>query len=415
MKHDFDNPEYCKALKYLFSPGSGAPPPVLAGRDNELTLMNDYLEMVQGETDNNEQLLSPVPHDVVLYGPRGNGKTVLLGELKKACHTQNIDVVSFRPKVLMGIGHMAELLLHNGKSKTGDLFEKTKPDTLSVSIPGLVKADWESLSIGEKDEIQVRHLKELLGARCRINPLVIIIDEAHTLALKMGTKLFNIFEELRNEGARCLAVLAGTPNLPGRFNKMNATFWERSEKLTIGRLDEESTIAALKEPLEALSVQFDAEALERVVKDTQHYPYFIQLWGQALCDVLVKNKEGHTVTSNVVDEAASIVQSKRGTFYLNRYDELKKQKLLPAAEIIGNAFETEVVAHEETLLKALRHELDIEGTVCEEQLEKMFDLGYIWRPDSGDFYEPGIPSLMTYVQEQARIKEAVLKDGVFRD
>ena len=196
---------------------------------------------------------------------------------------------------------------------------------------------------------------------------------------------------------------------------MNATFWGRSETLAIGRLDEKATIAALKKPLERLSIQFDAKALEQVAKDTQEYPYFIQLWGKALCDVLVKNKNSHTITTDMVDSAALIVKLKRDRYYLNRYKELKKQKLVLAAEAVGRVFETKDVAHEETLLKALCHTLDSEEPVCEEQLEELFDLGYVWQSGSDNFYEPGIPSLMTYVQEQARIKETISKDGVSRD
>ena len=202
MKHDFNNPEYCKALKYLFSPGSGAPPPVLAGRDNELTLMNDYLEMVQGETDNNEQLLSPVPHDVVLYGPRGNGKTVLLGELKRTCQEQGVHVVSFRPKAKGSFEQIAQRLLSNDDDEMVSFLERAKPDTLSLSVPGLAKVDCKSLSISEKDQIRVRHLKGLLGARCQTNPLVVAIDEAHTFESEMGALLLNTSEGLRKKGVR---------------------------------------------------------------------------------------------------------------------------------------------------------------------------------------------------------------------
>ena len=58
MQHDFSNPAYCKALKNLFKPGSGVRPPSIAGRAAEQALFGSYLG---------------IPHDIVLYGPRGNG------------------------------------------------------------------------------------------------------------------------------------------------------------------------------------------------------------------------------------------------------------------------------------------------------------------------------------------------------
>lgn len=53
-----------------FKPGFGGMPPHLAGRQEEQDLFRGLLtDMENGE---------PLASDVVLYGPRGNGKTVLL-------------------------------------------------------------------------------------------------------------------------------------------------------------------------------------------------------------------------------------------------------------------------------------------------------------------------------------------------
>ena len=54
----------------LFHPGTGQSPPVLAGRGAQQAVLSRCLaDLVAGA--------SP-PHDVVLLGPRGNGKTALL-------------------------------------------------------------------------------------------------------------------------------------------------------------------------------------------------------------------------------------------------------------------------------------------------------------------------------------------------
>ena len=415
MEHDFYNPKYCKTLEDLFKPGSGVRPPAFTGRDKEQVLMNKYLRMIQGSTDSNEQLLNPIPHDVVIYGPRGNGKTVLLDQFQRTCREQGVHVVSLRPKSLINLERMIKRLLFNDDDEMINLLKKAKPDALSVNVPGLAKAEWKALSMSEKDQIRVDYFEELLRARCRTHPLVITVDEAHTLEPEIGALLLNTSEELRKNGIRCLTVLAGTPDIRSELNKIGATFWGRSKKLAIGRLDEMATIEALKKPLEALSVKFDTDALEQVVKDTQNYPYFIQLWGKALCDVLVKNKEGHTVTVDVVDEARLIVKFERDDYYQDRYKELRKQKLLSVAEVVANIFKGQDLVHEEGLFKALRHELDLEESACEEQLEELFNLGFIWQSSPNDFYEPGIPSLMTHVQERAQIREATPNDIVRRD
>jgi len=60
-----------KATSGRFTPGSGAIPPYLAGRSREQGVLGEQLELVASGA-------SP-PADVLLIGPRGNGKTALLG------------------------------------------------------------------------------------------------------------------------------------------------------------------------------------------------------------------------------------------------------------------------------------------------------------------------------------------------
>ena len=57
----------------LFTPGTGATPPALTGREREQGVLTQCLADLLGGT-------SP-PHDVVLTGPRGTGKTVLIAGL----------------------------------------------------------------------------------------------------------------------------------------------------------------------------------------------------------------------------------------------------------------------------------------------------------------------------------------------
>lgn len=61
----------------LFSPGDGALPPTLAGREEEQRVLSLCLSDLVARR-------SP-PHNVVLVGPRGNGKTALLGWFEGAC------------------------------------------------------------------------------------------------------------------------------------------------------------------------------------------------------------------------------------------------------------------------------------------------------------------------------------------
>ena len=60
----------------LFEPGPGGLPPYLAGREHEQRTCRAFLDHLR-------QGAAP-PGNLVLYGPRGNGKTTLLSWLHKA-------------------------------------------------------------------------------------------------------------------------------------------------------------------------------------------------------------------------------------------------------------------------------------------------------------------------------------------
>ena len=79
-----------------------------------------------------------------------------------------------------------------------------------------------------------------------------------------------------------LLVLAGTPNLRSHLNTMNASFWSRADRRPVGRLDSEATAAAIREPLQSEDIAIDEDALAHVVRESHGYPYFVQLWGDAL-------------------------------------------------------------------------------------------------------------------------------------
>ena len=68
----------------LFTPGDGATPPALTGREREEAVLSRCLADLLGGG-------SP-PHNVALTGPRGTGKTVLLNWFKRACQEREPDV-----------------------------------------------------------------------------------------------------------------------------------------------------------------------------------------------------------------------------------------------------------------------------------------------------------------------------------
>lgn len=102
-----------------FVPGRGVLPPYLAGREDEKRRLKGVLGYVEAGRG--------APRDVVLSGPRGNGKTVLLrwfqAEVEKL--DGRIDVLWRTPSDLPSVDALATSLVPPGR------FKSMLPDSLS--------------------------------------------------------------------------------------------------------------------------------------------------------------------------------------------------------------------------------------------------------------------------------------------
>ncbi len=228
-------------LKRLFTPGTGVIPPYLAGRKEEQGYFQDCVEALKGR--------KPISRDLIFYGPRGNGKTALLRHLQKETlrkEGSKLNIMWVKPFELESRSGVENLIKGNDK-KTGD---KIKTVQLSANIGiagGSAELDFSAPAFT---------LIDLLRSKSRSKPLILIIDEAHTLKPEIGRILLNTSQDLRSEGRPFLLALAGTPNLRAALRRANAFFWERSEKLPLGRLSPEETRQAITVPLQGAGISF---------------------------------------------------------------------------------------------------------------------------------------------------------------
>ena len=383
------DPGYRSKLKRLFRPGSGDAPPFLAGREApQDTLQTLFADLQDGH--------SP-PREAILYGPRGNGKTVLLETFRRQCEEQDADTLDLTPAAIGNVTDLASQLLYDD-SAIGKFLTSVTPSGLSIDLQA-IGARWDSMTPTEKDNVKRRHLVPMLIARCRKRPLVVALDEAHTLDAEVGHTLLNASQQVRKQGAAFLLVIAGTPNLRDHLNQMSATFWNRAEKIGIGRLDREATIEALASPLAGAGITFDQDALDRVVRESQRYPYFIQLWGEALCHAMVDTGR-FRVQAGIVEAAGPRIEASKTAYYGDRYRELRKQGLLQAAGAVAGMFAGQETAGYIDLSDHLVLQTGVAAQTADTQLDQLANLGYIWQPAGDDLCEPGIPRLMTHVQAE---------------
>ena len=112
-------------------------------------------------------------------------------------------------------------------------------------------------------------------------PLVLLLDEAHTLDPDTGRALLNASQRV-GRTLPFLLVLAGTPNVRSHLNRMGVSFWNRAELVRVGRLSREAAADALRHPFEDAEISVAPDALEAMVSESQCSPFFVQLLGSAV-------------------------------------------------------------------------------------------------------------------------------------
>ena len=360
-----------------FSPGRGKLPPYLAGREAEQTVIRQFLDVVADR--------DAPDSDIVLYGPRGNGKTALLLWSQLDAKARGIDVLRFSGPVVPSL----ESLVRRTSATPRWL---RWLDGSSLPRVGGVKLNGP----------ESRQLRAVLARRARKRPTLVEVDEAHMLGTAVGRVLLNEVQELQGEGLPLLLMLAGTPDLPRHLGTMGASFSVRNKRLRIGRLEPEPAADAIRLPLAEHGRSIRDDALEQVVAECHGYPFFLQIWGKLLWE-LCSNPPVPASRADV-DRARRRFVWERDDFYYQLLEELKEAALVSVAARVAAEFARSERVLEERITLAISSSLEAKGdasdqAAVEEAGRRLRHLGYIWpvMHRGSTCYEPGIPSLMRFV------------------
>lgn len=362
-----------------FKPGPGGMPPYLAGRETERSLLLDRFEGLRaGE---------PPAQPVIFYAPRGNGKTALLAWAEQQVEGDDgLDGIWMTPADIPVPERVA------GRLQLNSWIDRIAPENVSVA----------GVSLGLRSSEGEPMLAAALEARAKARPFVVFLDEAHKIDAEVGHLLLNA-AQTAGRRSPFLLVLAGTPDLPDRLQGIGASFWDRSDIRPLGRLDAEATAEAIRRPLAAADVEIEPEALEHIVRESHGYPFFVQVWGKAIWERTVPTPKGRSlVTTTVVEESTREFDKIRNHYYGTRYKELKKAGLLRVGREVAAAFVDRTQMSDAGLDEAIQRGTAPEsGPDAESAARTLQHLGLVWQSDDALVWEPGIPSLMDFILENA--------------
>ena len=386
-----------------FTPGAGTTPPVLAGREREKAVIIEALEDL-GEGCNPSA-------NIALIGPRGNGKTALLrwAETHVDHYGGKIKCAVLNPGCFSSHSDLVDALADHGMLAT--LISDVHSASINLLGTGI------SLS---RQEAAKKLLGPVLEKMCSNSGLALLVDEAHTLHHnpRVARAFFNDAQALAGKGRPLLLILAGTPDTSSRLNGIEATFWNRLDKIGIGRLDMAASQEALRAPLERMGYRIEADALDQAADAAQRYPYFIQLVGRELHrsakaepDKLV---DGDRIGGAILEQALNAFRIASNAYFADRWSELEAGGILASAEAVARLFVAQQTisistsAIKSTIGRSIDKKLEerakasggIEPALWVEA--NLRNVGFIWsRFGTEDRCEPGIPSLMNYVIDRA--------------
>lgn len=416
--------------KNPFKPRPGAVPPFLAGRDEELRAVeaNILRPLKEGEE---------VSSNAALVSPRGFGKTALAETLRLLAERQGLRTLDAPASELGTMGELMAATIGREAMAPVQTTERRAKER-SIGLRTLLSGGWGKTTERERSALQAapstRDWEVEWEHQCRDAPLLMMVDEAHTLDLEVAHALLNAVQSIQKRGVPLGLLLAGTPDLPHHLQGAQATFWDRlapGMRMGLRLLNDDESAEALREPFLQMGADIDPNALDAMVHDAQGYPHFLQSWGHAACSELLKDWPSgqHKLMRTHVDAAKASIDLERAELYAARRNELQSaegsplRKPLRAYAGIAQAMLSANGQHLHL------HDLEaiVEDALADEMGKANFNAdhvsaviqrgehtGFIRRDPLTDAFHPGIPSLLAHIAKAGAIIAPATQEQPFK-
>ncbi|MDD9961675.1 MAG: ATP-binding protein [Gammaproteobacteria bacterium] len=292
--------QYLKArFSNIFPTGSSKEPVLLVGREGQMqqlaALADETLEVAPGKS-------AASIIGVVLHGPRGTGKTVLLNAFSVGMQGRGAGVLKMTGNNALGSeGKLIKTLVEQlpALPETTETLRgegEVKASVMLVGADGRMGAEASTRSLGGKQrfgtvESALRAVLSQEDAAAGL-PLVIAIDEAHASDPAALGQLLNAAQSLSGPdvGLAVAVVMAGTPDVIDvlRNEACRATWFMdragRNKRLAPvpNDLPPQACARAIALTLDAAGVAVkDAKHLAAMAAECKGSPYFLQVLGES--------------------------------------------------------------------------------------------------------------------------------------
>ncbi len=396
-----------------FAPNAGIKPPEFVGRKEILGEANIlFKRVIRGNAEKH----------IILTGPRGVGKTVLLQELGalaeengycaariEATGNTSLAKLLAKPlhKILLDLNHLA------GAKENIVLGMKTLKSFLSgtnlkygdLSI-GLDEGNASEVVSNGNIELDLPDLlaKIAQSAKDKNKGIALLADELQFLT-KVELKALTLsIHSLQQNGLPFAFIGAGLPMLPelvgdaSSYSERIFTFFD------VGELSRPETFQAISAPVRKRGAEISDEALDILFKDTKGYPYFVQEWGYQAWNLAPDKKIEKEIMPLVRKTALERLDKSFFPMRLERLADGEKEYLRVVAE------QAKPYAKSGEVAKALGKKPGSMTVVRDRLIKK----GILWSPGRGDLAFI-IPLFGDYVRRKLPKDRTPRKTGVKGD
>ena len=309
-----------------YTPGAGARPPLLAGREAELDDFTVALERLGA---------GQFARSFVLDGLRGVGKTVLLNEADVIAREHgwvSSGVVECNedddlPLLMARLCHRSLRRLSTAK-RLGSGAERAlgvlRAFTLSADSTGSWRFNIDVQAVkgvadsGDTESDIVELLAEVGKAASQHGSgAAFFLDELQFLGKRDMALLAAALHGVSQQNAPVLLIAAGLPQLPLLLKGAKPYSERLFDYRTIGGLSRSTAATALTVPAQRLNASFGPDALERILDRSGGYPHFLQQWGETVW----REAEGPAITLDDVEIAEELVNDELDRrFFRDRYE-----------------------------------------------------------------------------------------------
>jgi hypothetical protein len=367
-----------------FTPGPGKVPPAFGGRYDPLVTAKAIVDKLAVPTD-------PVRMPL-LRGVRGVGKTALMAYTRH--HAARTGTITLHIEADAGDHDLAatcQSLLRDAAGLIGVAEDLARRLTSISIVRGEMRFAPPS---NDRADVNIESLiydLVLLAERKHVG-LLLTVDEIHEAEELLLRPLMRAIHRHAQDARALGLMLSGLPGAARTLLEEGQTYAERLATYDLGMLGPDGVAEALRQPFEDdAGIGVDDEAIDHVHADTGGYPYFVQLWGEALWDTLPVQRR---VRLSDTTRALARVDATRNEFFASRWRRLPEGRARDLARSLAGAGGRARVS-------ALAHALELPSSnALGPARRQLISQGQLYSPARGQL-EFTVPGFATWINARA--------------